>query len=499
MPTLHRLGHKVHRLSETDCKIAANVEAALARHGQAASPSTWARVFSDPSLLPCVAEAYAACRCADLVIGHELTPNQIRVLAAEGVPFLDVSIDPVRFAPDLFLRMRSNDARLVQALEGHDQTDADMLPHAARLRSLIAKPDGQTDHVPLATLFVGQTDIDGSLVCDGRLARIDGFVGEIASLLDAGGQLMLKPHPYGRTHQAIRTLREAFPASLIVNDNIYALIASPQVERVVTLSSGVAQEARLIGKPATSFVEPDSRRGKIGDELVSRDFRIGLNALSPAFWNSLDGRAGARGTHPAPVLNGELRRSVGQSWAYTAKPRLNRRSLVPGQVLSFAENGAGLELCAFGWSSPERTGTWTDGPLATMLVDTQGERLDLTIECRVFAPAEAKPVVVAACIGRAGPARRYEFHRHQQARFVIELPETSGIIEVVLHISGTTRPRDAGLGNDVRDLGLHVVKAAVSHRKHPARLLAASFGILQRVSSKMRVAAGILLAASGLG
>ena len=435
------------------------------------------------------------------MIGHELTPNQIRMLAAQGTPFLDVSIDPVRFAPDLFLRARSNDDRLVQALEAHDQADAGMLPHAARLRSTIAKPHGRARWVQPATLFVGQTDVDGSLVCDASLARIDGFVEEIATLLDAGGRLMLKPHPYGRTHQAIRTLREAFSASLIVNDNLYALIDSPEVERVVTLSSGAAQEARLIGKPATSLIEPDSRRGKIGAELVSRDFRIGLDALSPAFWGALGSRAGAPAMHcSAPVLDGALRRAVGQSWAYMAKPRLNQRSVFPGQALSFADGGAGLELCAFGWSSPESTGTWTDGPLATILLDTQGKRLDLTIKGRAFAPIKAKPVVVAVCIGHAGlPVRHYTLHRHQRAQLVIELPEASGIVEVVFRISGTTRPRDAGLGSDGRELGLHVVKAVVSQRKHAAHSLAGSFGRLQRAGGRMRVAAGVLLAALGLG
>ncbi|MEJ1977340.1 MAG: hypothetical protein WDN49_15795 [Acetobacteraceae bacterium] len=129
-----------------------------------ASHAAWAATLSDPDLLDEVTKVCWPLQQFDLVVGYELTPNQMRFLAAAGTPFLDISIDPVRFAPDLFLKMRTNDDAVSRVLQAYDQPAETLLPHVAWLRSNTARALPQDSPTTPCLLFAGQTDVDASLV-----------------------------------------------------------------------------------------------------------------------------------------------------------------------------------------------------------------------------------------------------------------------------------------------------------------------------------------------
>ncbi len=486
-PTLAGLGHTTHRLCDP----------AAIHPAEPGGAAQWARMFSDLGALAAVQAACAPLHRCDLIIGFEMTPNQIRALHAAGMRFIDVSIDPIRFAPDLFLQMRTNDAKLERLLQRHHRSAASLQPHAARLRSRLAPPGDAHEEAP-AVLFVGQTDIDASLVCGGKLTRIDRFIDAIRALLADGHRLLLKPHPYGRSHPDIQTLRRAFPAATTISDNIYALLSASQVQHVVTLSSGVAREAVLFGKAATALITPDNTRAALGSALVSRHYRIGVEALGPAFWRGLQ-------TEPVPappgcIAGGTLRRSVGQNWGYAAAPRFSRYRLAAGQTLGFAQGGDGLDLCTLGWSTPEPAGLWSDGPLATMLVDTGGKPLDLVLDARAFLPHGHGPLTIEIRTCPAASAvQRRTCHRWRWLRLVIPLPAVHGRTEVAFHFTGTSRPVDAGLANDTRSLGLRLIKATLRQRQECNSERSAPLRVTQRIPQTTRPAASRMIAASGLG
>jgi hypothetical protein len=59
---------------------------------------------------------------------------------------------------------------------------------------------------------------------------------------------VLKPHPYDPQHSLLRVVATAPNMFGVINDNIYRLLALPQIEAVLTVNSGVAVEARYFGK-----------------------------------------------------------------------------------------------------------------------------------------------------------------------------------------------------------------------------------------------------------
>jgi hypothetical protein len=452
-------------------------------------------LFSDPAALPIVA---ASCPLDhDFVIGFEMTPNQIRLLASAGLPFLDISIDPLRFGRDLFFRMRSNDPSMQRMLQAcHQPAEmlrddvADLLRQAAPGQSIDGCDDG-------AVLFAGQTDIDASLICDAGLASIEPFIERIGQILQ-GRRLLLKPHPYGQTHRTITVLQAAFPGAMVVNDPIYALLSLPEIQHVVTLSSGVAEEATLFGKSVTTLITPDGTREKIGDALVSPYYRVGLEQITGGFWRALEGKA-APAEPVVAARAGRLRHSIGQAWGYTVHPRLTQRAISPGDRLSFKAGGNGAGLCLLGWSQPERAGVWTDGAMATMRVDTQGKALDLILGHRAFVRRGGEPLQVAIRVGQQDIAQHVTIRYRCYGELIIQLPAVKGCTEIALYIMGTTRPSDAGVGPDTRDLGLQLVNARV--RQRPERFSTWSHRLQSHryISHSTRLAVSILAAVFSVG
>ncbi len=355
-PPLTRLGHTVRRFSSRD-----DLPAAVERHGWNRDPSTWTWLFSSPEALPAVAELLAPLRAADLIVGFELTPNIIRFLTTAGLRFVEITQDSIRFCPDLFFRVRTNDPAITTRLARWEVPDAAVRTEADRLRSkLPAAYDG-----PAATLFVGQVDINSSLIADAALTRVDRFIPELEQTLE-GRRLLLKPHPMAPKSGDLLSLYEHFPNARFIAGNIYALLASPAIERVVTLSSSVAAEAPMFDKPVRQLITPDIHT--IPGAMASRFHRVDARATSIAFWGDLlDGMPSFMFLDAPPP---PLRQRFSVSWGYGREmiAPVSRR-IAENEVVSFARGGRGRDLCLFGWSDPEPWGVWSDGGVALLQFD----------------------------------------------------------------------------------------------------------------------------------
>jgi hypothetical protein len=497
-PELVQLGHDVRWMDASEPSIergiAAILESAAGRHGTDA----WIASFSAPETREVIAQASAPLRHFEFVIGFELSPNQIRAFSSEGIPFLDVSIDPIRFGPDIFFRMRTNDDALCRTLEAHEIGLEMLRPYASLLRSKVGRSLQRPASNAPAILFVGQTDVDASLISDARLARACGFTAELRQSLTQGQQLLLKPHPGGRAHQDILCLGAVFPDARLINDNIYALLCAPWIERVITLSSSVAQEAELFDKPATCLAQPDNTRDRIGTDLVSRDHRVGLDALHPDFWQVLR----PAGSVPAayifyPAVAGNLRQALGETWGYTGSPEFLDRSVAAGQALSFEAGGDGLRLCAFGWSHPEPTGIWSVGPLATLLIDTEGEALDITIACAVFLSGTLHPRgMTIQTRPAAEPEQTVVFFTPFSKHIRLRLPPTRGLTEIMFTFPAGLP--GGGASRDQRPLGIKLHHVVVTRRGQAAPRAMGLGGAVATVGKAARLAASVVAAAIGL-
>ena len=251
-PVLAPLGHDLVRPAAFAPNSPPLLEQVADRHSLPRDRSSWISLFSDPALLPLVGHLLVGLKACDLVLGWELSPNIMRALTAQGMRFVNSSIDTIRFCPDVFLRVRTNDPVLSDRLAGHEVPTASLRAEARRLAQSMPPAPARPDSV----LFAGQMEIDASLIAGAALARAAGLGAGIEALC-AGRTLLLKPHPHCTLHPDIRALHAVLPGSRIVDDNVYALLAAPWLREVVTLSSSVADEAAMFDKPARRLVTPD--------------------------------------------------------------------------------------------------------------------------------------------------------------------------------------------------------------------------------------------------
>lgn len=383
-PALAPLGHSVSCPATFAAEVPEPVDAMLRRLGLARGPGAWARLYADPALVPEVAKLLDHVD-AELVIGWELPPNLLRALDARDIAVIDMSIAPLRFETDLYLRLRTNRAEWAARL-AERAVPATLFANAARRLheafGPVARGATVQGGVP-AVLFVGQTDLDASLIAGGILASVADHVPALEALLDGGAPLWLKPHPHGERHADIRMLHARFPQSRVVTDAIYCLLCDPGVGTVATLSSSVAEEAGWFGRRAVRLIAPDDGPGAVPG--LSDYHIVSGQVVTAEFWRGvLLGAAGQK----AAGHGISLRRLFRLNWGWPPMPPRALPVLTPDSPLALRRGGAGQAACVFGWQAPDGDGVRSAGVLAT-LGFRRGWPGAATIAVTVRAPAGA--------------------------------------------------------------------------------------------------------------
>jgi hypothetical protein len=361
-PALAPMGYSISCPAAFAAETPEPVAALLQRLGLARGPDTWARLYSDPVLVPEVAKLLDHVD-AELVIGWELPPNLLRALGARGIAVVDMSIAPLRFDTDLYLRLRTNRAEWAARL-AESAVPPTVFADAARRLHEAFGPLARGVAVPTrapAVLFVGQTDLDASLIAGSTLASVGDHLPALEALLANGAPLWLKPHPHGERHADIRMLHARFAKARVVTDAIYSLLCDPAMGTVATLSSSVAEEAGWFGRRAVRLIAPDDRPGAVPG--LSDHHIVSGEVATAEFWRGvLHGTVQQQGAGSGI----SLRRLFRLSWGWPPLPPPALPVLAPDVHLALRRGGAGQGACVFGWQAPDGDGVCSAGALATL-------------------------------------------------------------------------------------------------------------------------------------
>jgi Family of unknown function (DUF6311) len=126
--------------------------------------------------------------------------------------------------------------------------------------------------------------------------------------------------------------------------------------------------------------------------------------------------------------------------------------------LSTAANGEGLEALRSGWSAPEGWGLWTDGPVARMLLQPNAPPdapVLLTVRAHGLA-LQGQPQKVAVWVD-GKYATMWQVLQGAERDYSVALPPRASSqtpISVELRVEDPVTPKQLGLGNDERRLGL---------------------------------------------
>ncbi|MFZ6764890.1 polysialyltransferase family glycosyltransferase [Pseudoroseomonas sp. WGS1072] len=210
--------------------------------GAEPSAAGWAGFFDAGTVPAAVLETCEATFGDAIVVGFELAEWFKRTLSHLDIPYVDLNIHPVRFLPDVFFAVQTNDAEVFAALLSH-HTDPEAFHGWADLVSATAlklRPDLALE---APALLVGQTSLDRSLVDGGRVVNLEDHAGAVRALLRRDGCVAFKPHPYNSGDFGLFRTGIPFRQVRMVRANAYALLAHPGLREVVGVSSSLLVEA----------------------------------------------------------------------------------------------------------------------------------------------------------------------------------------------------------------------------------------------------------------
>jgi hypothetical protein len=220
-------------------------------------------------------------------VGYELPPWLRKLLNSMGVPYIDLRLHPVRFLDDLLFAARASEPATQAALLAMAEMEAEVIVTAGLREAMCHMISEAT--VPADTLIVvGQRPLDSSQIVNGTFYDAHAAASEIHAICARYAAVLLKPHPLEPVHGLLEVAAGAPNIAGVVRDNIYRLMALPEIAAVLTVNSSIAFEAPYFGKRVHTLAPPPIRLGWRG-AADGPDLYASLNdrVLSVDFWRQV--------------------------------------------------------------------------------------------------------------------------------------------------------------------------------------------------------------------
>jgi hypothetical protein len=135
--------------------------------------------------------------------------------------------------------------------------------------------------------------------------------------------------------------------------------------------------------------------------------------------------------------------------------------------LSFTTGGHGLKYLGTGWSKPERTGIWSEGPVASLVfhLGAPAKATRFVFTAKGFPPnrSGAKQRITAAVGDRTLDFFDLDSIGAPEIAFVLppDLVGNDGYVQIDFHIAKPKSPFELGESADVRKLGVRLIDLTV--------------------------------------
>lgn len=273
--------------------------------------TSWARLYAQPvdklptDLERMLEEAFDGA----LVVGFEMPPFLREWLAKRGQPWINLSVHPVRFLPDLLWSVSTNDEAIREMLGQFKFSSKRIEREVAKRRRRAGPVRAPAD----AAIVIGQVGHDRSRIAEGRFWSLEEFAAELETWC-AGRPLVFKPHPLGAEDSVGESWLLERGAQL-VDDNIYDLLAADGDRSYAALSSSVLTEAKCFGRDARRLMPESDDAGGVGAVTV------GGVIFERAFWSRVAQPVSSRRCRPWPRLSWLVpsdasRRLVKKDWGW---------------------------------------------------------------------------------------------------------------------------------------------------------------------------------------
>lgn len=222
-----------------------------------------------------------------LVIYIEMPLIWKRIHKIANVPYIDLTVHPIRFLDDHMLGISTNSELIFNRIKKYQINEMEFYQQANMIKAIV-------DYNPLpiaenAALIVGQTNIDKALYCDGKCLSIMDFEEKIIEMGTKFDVVYYKKHPFNKEFQKIYDYLQQFDfIRLCPSDwNTYKILCNTNLKKVYAITSGVLYEAPYFGIESESLYKPYLHFDYSKECLYNEDIYLSIynDFMCPKFWH----------------------------------------------------------------------------------------------------------------------------------------------------------------------------------------------------------------------
>jgi hypothetical protein len=272
----------------------------------------WASIYDNLKLEEEIRLLFLQIEC-DLIFIFEGSRSLLRLFEKSNVKYFNFRVHPLRFGTDLIFSIQTNDTLARERLSNFEVDDNFIQNEVNQLRERMGGGASQLEEGSF--VFLAQTANDSSLVVNGAIARLASYETEVRQAV-GHKKTYHKRHPHDVNQTTITNWCRIFPKSKEFSGSLYPLIALSKNISFITLSSGAAYEAELLGHTVIRLID-------INHSCTTGSMPITFtnsSHIAYAFWYAdfwdyvLSGRSSwdiSRGNH----VPNRLRSAIGVEWS----------------------------------------------------------------------------------------------------------------------------------------------------------------------------------------
>ena len=212
------------------------------------------------------------------------------------IKYIDLRLSYLRYLPDIPVMFSTNIKSAFRILKSKELQVKDLILEADLCKASYNFRHFRDWHnlkrYEGGLIFIGQTDKDTSLMCEGRtsVVKLKDYETKIKEILPKYEKIFYKPHPFASVkhkEEEINYITSISKKTIpIIKDNFYNLATQDYKIDFIGLSSGALQEAEMFGKVAYQLMDYPFSSNKSTEDLTY----ININAFyffSPKFWQEM--------------------------------------------------------------------------------------------------------------------------------------------------------------------------------------------------------------------
>ncbi|QGU13695.1 hypothetical protein GNG27_03085 [Leclercia sp. 119287] len=246
---------------------------------------SWAAIYEGneffDELEPILYESYKD----SLVICFEASPLMLKVFNKNNIPYIDFSIHPVRFLPDYMFGIRTNVEEWRKKISAVKIAEDVFYDFARVSRARTTRIMRGTLPIEDSALFMGQIEIDSSLICNGTIATEETVENALIELSSIYPKVYYKRHPHSKSEDALKKIVSKIKNCEWIDVNVYDAFGCGRFDLVASLSSGSVTEAKYFDIK-TKWILPKQNYFCLNSQEKSNIYYpIYQDAMKREFWD----------------------------------------------------------------------------------------------------------------------------------------------------------------------------------------------------------------------